>query len=212
MRRIRSSLIRSTAAPLNSVEQAEGTDAKPHDIEVFRVFLDYGLEAAKWHRDRGEGHERRAATLLGFVAATLALVGNLATPLSKIGNPWLRGLGVSFAAFGVAFFVGSGVFAARGLAIITYKVTSPEWVVERLERYIKQRDLSGVDAVGTFARSYIGSSVERSMLKSLSDNATRRGWLTRRSMQFLLVGVWFISMTVLILLLNGGLNPVKATP
>jgi hypothetical protein len=192
-------------------EEAVASDLKTHDIEVFRAFRDYGLEAAKWHRDRGEGHERRAATLLGFVAATLALLGNLATPLAKIENPWFRGFGVGFAAGGVVCLIASGIFAARALSIISYKVTSPDWVIERLDRYIKEYDLAAVDAVGTFARSYVGRSVDHSMQKSLSDNATRRGTWSRISIRLLLGGISCISVTVLILLLNGALNPTGPT-
>jgi hypothetical protein len=50
------------------------------------------------------------------------------------------------------------------------------------------------------------------MLKSLSDNATRRGNLSRLAVSFMLIGVAFISVTVITLLINGALNPVAPTP
>jgi uncharacterized membrane protein YqjE len=127
------------------------------EVATISAFRAAALEMVRWHRERADGFERRAANLLGLSGLALALVPFAVNNLSGLDR-WAR-TSVRYATAGAAIALFVAVIGCIQTLRPRKKLLAPETdqLQDEWVRFKKDRDWTSGDVEGMFADSLLSA-------------------------------------------------------
>ncbi len=132
------------------------TGFSEEEVATIAAFRDTAIEMVRWHRERAEGFERKAANLLGLGGLALALVPFAVNDLTGLDG-WATST-VRWATAGAAVALGFAVFCCiRALRPRKRAVGAPETeqLQEQWARFRTCREWTAGDVNGMLADSLL---------------------------------------------------------
>lgn len=177
---------------------------REHDVGSVQAFLDQGRALADWHRQRADGFESKAGTLLGFSGVILTLLTLTAPPISDVRGFW-RTLLVILVVLSAASFLVAAVAAVAALRPREYRYAARTQLRREWEAYRDGAGRTTVQILGMLADQLICAG-EQSPIDTLAEDALGRGKAVRVSVYSLLVGLALLTAVASILAIEVALR------
>ncbi len=184
---------------------APANRASRYNIAVLEAFLEHARAMAAWHEARTDAFERKASTLLGFVAVILVLLPTLRTPIAKAHGPQMRMFLVGLAIFAAVVLALAAMAAAMVLKPRAYATPSLWQLRREWTAYVEQAHRTPEQLTGMLVDQFIRrTDPQSSPLETLRDDAeTRARWMTYAT-RLMLVGVLALAFLSSAVLVEGG--------
>jgi hypothetical protein len=174
------------------------------DVASTQAFLDQARVLADWHRQRADGFESKASTLIGFSGVILTLLTLTSSPISHVRGSW-QTLLVILAVLGAVAFLVAAVAAVVVMNPRQYRYAARSQLRREWENYRDHPSLTTAQILGMLADQLICAG-DKSPIDTLADDALDRGKWVRVSVVSLLVGLGLLAAVAAILVIEVALR------
>lgn len=175
-----------------------------HDVASTQAFLDQARALADWHRQRADGFESKASTLIGFSGVILTLLTLTSPPISDVRGCWQTLLVVLVVLAAVAFLV-AAVAAVVVMKPREYRYAARSQLRREWGNYRDDPSLTTAQIVGMLADQLICAG-DKSPIDTLAEDALDRGKWVRASVISLLLGLGLLAAVAAILVIEVALR------
>ncbi len=179
--------------------------ASRYSAAVLETFLEHARAMAAWHEARTDAFERKASTLLGFVAVILVLLPTLRAPIARAHGSHVRMFLVGLAIVAAILLALAAVAAAMVLKPRPYAAPSLQQLRREWTAYVEQAHRTPEQLTGMLVDQFVRRADPRSSpLETLRDDAEKRAqWMTHAT-RLVLLGVLALAGLTGMLLVEGG--------
>ncbi len=190
--------------PLDGGSPDQPQVPRVHDVASTQAFLDQARALADWHRQRADGFESKASTVIGFSGVILTLLTLTSPPISDVRGYW-QTLLVTLVVLAAAALLVAAVASVLVMKPREYRYAARTQLRREWENYRDDPSLTTAQVLGMLADQLICAG-DKSPIDTLAEDALDRGRWVRRSVTSLLVGLGLLSAVAAILVIEVALR------